>query len=98
MSYKKTRVIVRPWQPRNLPFVVTQVQLKEFIQSHVTDFAAVVYLGWVRRRFQGKTETKFIVATGKDRLEAKQRFKESQDFENSVWDLSPTSTQSDRLE
>lgn len=98
MSYKKLRVIVRPWQPKNLPFKLTQSQLKEFIEAHAEEFAAVLYLGWVRRSVNGTTTVRFIVATAENRSDAKQRFKESNRFGEEVWDLTPASTQSDPLQ
>lgn len=93
MQRKKLRVIVRPWQPRNVPYPISQTRLKAFIQTHVYYFDEVLYLGWVRRLEEGKRVAKFIVATGPTRLIAKQRFKESTQFGSEVWEILP-STQS----
>ncbi len=93
MQRKKLRVIVRPWQPRNLPYPVSQTQLKAFIQTHVSLFDEIVYLGWVRRLENGKRVVKFLVATGPTRLIAKQRFKEGALGEGELWEITP-STQS----
>jgi len=87
MKRKKLRVIVRPWQPRNLPFPVSQQKLKAFIQTHVHLFDEILYLGWVRRKENGKRVVKFIVATGPNRLIAKKRFKESEKFGTEVWKI-----------
>ena len=93
MHRKKLRVIVRPWQPRNLPYPVSQTRLKAFIQTHVTSFDEIVYLGWVRRLEEGKRVVKFLVATGPTRLIAKQRFKEGNITDGQLWEITP-STQS----
>jgi hypothetical protein len=93
MQRKKLRVIVRPWQPRNLPYPVSQTRLKFFIQTHVTSFDEIVYLGWVRRLEEGKRVVKFLVATGPSRLVAKQRFKEGNITDGQLWEITP-STQS----
>jgi hypothetical protein len=84
---------VRPWQPRNLPYPVSQTRLKAFIQTHVTSFDEIVYLGWVRRLEEGKRVVKFLVATGPTRLIAKQRFKEGNITDGQLWEITP-STQS----
>lgn len=97
MPSNKLRVIVRPWQPRNLPYLVTKNQLKAFVQTHVQHFDQVLYLGWVRRKEQGKRVVKFIVATGPTRLAAKQRFKDSTRFGSEVWEVVNTQS-SDRAE
>jgi len=88
MQRKKLRVIVRPWQPRNIPYPVSQIQLKTFIQTHVESFDEILYLGWVRRLEEGKRVVKFIVATGQTRLQAKQRFKEGTVSDTGVWEIS----------
>jgi len=93
MKRKKTRVIVRPWQPRNVPYQISQTWLKTFIQTHFQYFDEILYLGWVRRVEEKKRVVKFIVATGPTRLVAKQRFKESTQFGSEVWEILP-STQS----
>jgi hypothetical protein len=93
MHRKKLRVIVRPWQPRNLPYPVSQTRLKAFIQTHVSSFDEIVYLGWVRRLENGKRVVKFLVATGPTRLIAKQHFKEGILTEGQLWEITP-STQS----
>jgi hypothetical protein len=90
MKRKKLRVIARPWQPRNIPYPVSQRQLKAFVQTHVQHFDEILYLGWVRRKEQGKRVIKFIVATGPTRLIAKKRFKESTAFGTEVWEVSNT--------
>lgn len=87
MKRKKLRVIVRPWQPRNLPYPVSQRQLKTFIQTHVHLFDEILYLGWIRRMEDGKRVVKFIVATVETRLIAKKRFKESFEFGTEVWEI-----------
>ncbi len=84
---------MRPWQPRNLPYPVSQTRLKAFIQTHVTSFDEIVYLGWVRRLEEGKRVVKFLVATGPTRLIAKQRFKEGNITDGQLWEITP-STQS----
>ena len=89
MRRKKLRVIVRPWQPRNLPYPVSQTQLKAFIQTHVSLFDEIVYLGWVRRLEDGKRVVKFLVATGPTRLIAKQRFKEGSVTDAQLWEITP---------
>ena len=90
MKRKKLRVIVRPWQPRNLPFPVSQQQLKTFIQTHVHLFDEILYLGWVRRKESERRVVKFIVATGPSRLIAKKRFKESEKFDQEIWEITNT--------
>jgi len=90
MQRKKLRVIVRPWQPRNLPYPVSQTRLKAFIQTHVTLFDEIVYLGWVRRLVEGKRVVKFLVATGPTRLVAKQRFKEGNITDGQLWEITPS--------
>lgn len=90
MKRKKLRVIVRPWQPTNLPFPVSQQQLKAFIQTHAHLFDEILYLGWVRRKENEKRIIKFIVATGPSRLIAKKRFKESIEFGSAVWEITNT--------
>lgn len=87
MQRNKLSIIVRPWQPRNLPYTVTQTQLKAFVQTHADSFDEVVYLGWVRRVEDGKKVVKFVVATGPTRLVAKQRFKESTAYGSEVWEV-----------
>jgi len=90
MQRKKLRVIVRPWQPRNLPYPISQTRLKAFIQTHVSQFDEVVYLGWVRRLENDKRVVKFMVATGSTRLIAKQRFKEGTTSDTGVWEITPS--------
>lgn len=92
MQRKKLRVIVRPWQPRNLPYQISQAQLKAFIQTHVQHFEEVLYLGWVRRQKEGKRLIKFVVATGATRSIAKKRFKESTQFGTEIWEIPSTLT------
>jgi hypothetical protein len=87
MHRKKLRVIVRPWQPKNLPYAVTQTHLKTFIQTHVAVFDEILYLGWARRVVDGKRVIKFFVATGPTRLVAKQRFKEGAPAEGELWEI-----------
>lgn len=93
MPRKKLRVIVRPWQPRNVPYAVSQQKLKAFVQTHVQQFEEIVYLGWVRRTENSKRVAKFIVATGPTRQIAKQRFKESTTFGTEVWEISNESNE-----
>lgn len=90
MPRKKLRVIVRPWQPRNLPYPVSQMQLKAFIQTHVALFDEIVYLGWVRRLDGGRRVVKFLVATGPTRLVAKHRFKEGKVVSGQLWEIEPS--------
>lgn len=87
MKRRKLRVIVRPWQPRNAPYSISQRQLKTFIQTHYQLFDEILYLGWVRRKENEKRVVKFIVATGPTRIEAKKRFKESTKFGTEVWEI-----------
>jgi hypothetical protein len=82
----KTRVIVRPWQPRRLPYSVSEETLHSFITTHRTFFDHVVYLGWVRRNNTGIV---FVVATGPDRKTAKERFKTSLQLGTECWIIEP---------
>ena len=98
MNRKKLRVIVRPWQPRNIPFAISQEHLKDFIQTHVLEFDEVLYLGWVRRLEDGKRVVKFLVATGPTRLVAKNRFKEGEITDGEVWELTASTQFADQVE
>jgi len=97
MQHKKLRVIVRPWQPRNLPYQISQNQLKTFVQTHASVFDEIVYLGWVRRIENGKRVAKFMVATGPTRIVAKQRFKVGTIEEGGLWELTPSIQSSDQV-
>ncbi len=90
MQRKKLRVIVRPWQPRNVPYAINQSLLKMFIQTHVSFFDEVIYLGWVRRLEKSKRVVKFMVATGPTRLIAKKRFKEDSPKVGELWEIYPS--------
>jgi hypothetical protein len=89
MQRKKLRVIVRPWQPRNVPYTISQTQLKAFVQIHSNEFAEVVYLGWARRVEEEKRVIKFLISTGSTRLDAKRKFKEGQVNNIDLWEVLP---------
>ena len=89
MQRKKLRIIVRPWQPRNVPHTISQTQLKAFVQIHTTLFDEVVYLGWARRVENEKRVIKFLVSTGATRLDAKRKFKEGEVNNTDLWEIIP---------
>lgn len=86
-SSKKLRVIVRPWIPQKVPIEITKNDLQEFIQENVGKFKSVIYMGWIRRKVQGKRVMKFILATADKASEARNKFKKSEEFGEDVWDL-----------
>jgi hypothetical protein len=82
---KKTRIIVRPWTPRKIPYVVSKQRVNEVISEARPKIKAILYVGWVRRKVDNKRKILFLAATGATASEARTAFKKSEDFGENIW-------------
>lgn len=85
-NHKDFRISIRPWQPLDLPYPVTQDMVTQCFRQHKEDLQKYLYLGWRKINDErGKRKTIFCIATGESRLEAKQKFKKGD-----CWEVLPT--------
>lgn len=82
---KNIRVVVKPAVPRIIPYQIPKETMELFLKENYSKFKSVLYLGWVRREFEGKKQLVFCAATGDTGLDARKAFKTSQKFGEDIW-------------
>lgn len=82
---RKIRVIVRPWTPRKIPQQIPAKRVDELIEKIYPKIKKLLYVGWVRRKIDGKRTLLFLAATGNTPSEARQAFKKSELWEEDIW-------------
>lgn len=85
---KKFRVIIRPWEPRKIPYEISQEIIDAFMNSAYQKIGKVLYLGWCKRISEKKKKIIFLGATGNTSQEARKAFKKSEQFGEDVWIIS----------
>ena len=88
----KIRIIVRPWNPRNIPFHIPADSVRMVLEQAYPSFKKILYAGWVRRKVNGKTALCYLVATADTTKEARNLFKTSEAYGENVWDLGSGAT------
>jgi hypothetical protein len=82
---RNIRVVVRPWTPRRVPYTISVDALEQVLIVAYPKLKEVLYVGWTKRRVAGKLTLMYIAATGDTTQEARQAFKKSEDYNESVW-------------
>lgn len=83
----KTRIIVRPWTPRIVPYTIPAESVRQTLALAYPKFKKVLYIGWVKRRINGKPRLFYLAATADTTRKAREMFKKSEAFGENVWDL-----------
>ncbi len=85
---QKIRVIVRPWNPRKIPYSISFQQVNEIIKEAQPKIKNILYVGWARRSVGDKKVLQYLVATGETSSKARKAFKMSIDFGENIWIVS----------
>jgi hypothetical protein len=85
----KIRVIVRPWTPRKIPYLISFLKVNEIIQEARPNIKSIIYVGWARRKIGDKRKLQYLVATGDTASETRNRFKYSNQFGENIWVVEP---------
>ncbi|HVZ58949.1 MAG TPA: hypothetical protein VG935_04330 [Patescibacteria group bacterium] len=85
MRHKQVRVIVRPWVPRQIPYQVPKRNLEALLKETYPQLEKIVYVGWSKRKENGKRVLYFLLATGQTPSQARERFKTNTDYGNKTW-------------
>jgi len=88
---KRIRVVVRPWVPRNIPYAIPTDSVRRVLAEAFPKLKKVLYVGWVKRRENGKVTLYYLAATADTTLEARNILKTSKAYGENVWNLSQTS-------
>jgi len=83
---KHVRVIIRQWMPRKAQPIPIET-VRAFIQTEYDKLQNVLYVGWSRKKVNGKLSVQLIAATGKSSLEARKNFKTSNAIGTNIWVL-----------
>jgi hypothetical protein len=86
---KHIRVIVRPWVPRNIPYTIPAENVRQVLSFAYPKLKKVLYIGWARRRVNGKRVLCYLAATADTTLSARRILKLSESYGEEVWNLGP---------
>lgn len=82
---QKPRIVVKPFVPRKVPYQIPIQKIDEFIKKEHQKIKKVLFVGWARRKIDGKRKLLFLAATGETTTTARKNFKESYNFGDEVW-------------
>lgn len=83
----KTRIIIRPWTPRIIPYYISVDSVKQSLLVAYPKLKKVLYVGWAKRKVNGKAKFFYLAATGDTTRQAREVLKKSDAFGENVWDL-----------
>jgi hypothetical protein len=75
MQKSPYHVTIRPWEPRKLPYHVTQEMLQSAFAEKKSLLLPYLYLGWRRAEIDSKREVVFCAGMGYDRAKARVNFR-----------------------
>lgn len=75
MKKSPYHVTIRPWEPRKLPYRVSQEMLQRMFRDKQSLLLPYLYLGWRRAEVGGNRRIVFCVGMGHDRTEARANFR-----------------------
>ena len=81
----KIRIIVSPLIPRKMPYSITKEQINQLMKEARPKIKSVIYVGWARRKIDGKRRLLYLMATGSTSPEARKTFKTSENFGEDIW-------------
>lgn len=85
---KPPRLTVRQFTPQKMPYQITPEDFTKALTVIYPKLEKVVYAGWGRRvNAEGKRGVGFFISTGTSSLEARKRFKTSQEFGTKIWQI-----------
>jgi hypothetical protein len=71
--------------PRKVPCAIPVEKVNEAVRHAKPKIKAVLYVGWARRKVNGKKALRYLAATGNTAGEARNNFKHSQEFGENIW-------------
>ncbi len=83
----KTRIIIRPWTPRTVPSSLPEAPIKQALKEAYPKLKKIVYIGWAKRKVNGKRVLWYLAATGETTKEAREHLKKSELYGENVWIL-----------
>lgn len=85
---RKIRVIIRPWTPRNIPHQIPVEKVKEVLETAYPKLGKILYVGWAKRKVEGKRKLFYLATTGDTPSEAREKLKKSENYGEDIWNLS----------
>ncbi len=84
---KKVRIIVRPWIPRRIPYLISANLVKKKIEFAYPKLKKVLYVGWVRRKVNGRSSLLYLAATADTTKDARFLLKKGELYGENIWNL-----------
>lgn len=84
---RQVRIIVRPWVPRRIPYSIPAKAVEEKLTLAYPKLKRVLYIGWIRKKVNGKSGLFYLAATADTTKDARRVLKKSESFGEDIWNL-----------